>query len=390
MSKQQQWPIAQRLQGIEPFHVMAILARARELEAQGRQIVHMEIGEPDFSTPQIIVDAGITALNAGKTHYTPAIGLPELRQAISQFYQDEYNVAVPMEQIIVTPGASGALMLILAAIVNPGDQVLMTDPGYPCNRHFVRLLEGEPVGVAVDESSRFQMTAELARTHWMPRTVAVMVASPSNPTGTIMSQADCRDLVKLVEQNNGYLIVDEIYHGLVYDSLAHTCANLSERVFVINSFSKYFNMTGWRLGWFVCPKHLLGAANKLAQNLFLAPATMSQYAALAAFYPQTRQILQQRVAQFKQRRDYLLPQLQRLGFKIPYTPEGAFYLYADCSHLTKDSYGFSQQLLEQAGVAVTPGIDFGVHRAESHLRFAYTTQLDKLKLAIENIESFIK
>ncbi|MDH5325664.1 MAG: pyridoxal phosphate-dependent aminotransferase [Gammaproteobacteria bacterium] len=383
------WHFAQRLAHIEPFHVMAILARARELEAQGRSVVHMEIGEPDFTTPKTIINAGVAALAQGKTHYTPASGLPHLREAISRFYADEYGRHVPAQQIVVTPGASGALMLILAALVNPGDQVLMSDPGYPCNRHFVRLLEGEPVGVPVDDSSNYQITPELAQQHKGQRTVAVMVASPSNPTGTLLSESQCRDLLRWVEKNDAYLIVDEIYHGLVYDTVAFTCANLSERVFVINSFSKYFNMTGWRLGWLVCPDHMTGSIEKLAQNLFLAPPTISQYAALEAFSPATRVQLEQRVEQFKQRRDYLLPELRQLGFQIASTPQGAFYLYANCAALTQDSFDFSQRLLEQAAVAVTPGIDFGRHRSQEHLRFAYTTGMDALAQGINNINGYI-
>lgn len=381
--------LARRLDGIEPFHVMAILARARELEAQGKKIIHMEVGEPDFDTPPSIIEAGINALSRGKTHYTPAVGLPELRQAIAGFYQSRYNTHVDWEQVVVTPGASGALMLVLASIINPGDQVLMADPGYPCNRHFVRFLEGEPVCVPVDASSRYQLTADLAQQHWSDKTAAVMVASPSNPTGTVLSRAEIQDLVELVEQRNAYLIVDEIYHGLVYDTLTQTSANLSQRVLVINSFSKYFSMTGWRLGWLVGPQHLLSSVDKLAQNIFLAPPTVAQHAALAAFSPETLALLENRVAEFKQRRDFLLPGLQDLGFKIPYKPEGAFYLYANCESLSQDSFQFCRQLLEQAGVAVTPGIDFGQNQANTHIRFSYTTHLENLRQGIESIKSYI-
>jgi aspartate/methionine/tyrosine aminotransferase len=381
---------ARRMAHIQPFHVMALLARARELEAQGRSIVHMEIGEPDFPTPAPIVAAGQQALAAGSTRYTPALGLPALRKAISGYYRDRHGVTVDPGRIIVTPGASGALHLVLALLVDRDQQVLLTDPGYPCNRNFVRLVEGEPVAVPVDSSTGYQMTAALAERHWSGRTRAVLVASPANPTGTLLSQAELAALQQLCRDRDAMLVVDEIYHGLTYGGDAATALSAGDELFVINSFSKYFGMTGWRLGWIVAPPDQVEGLDRLAQNLFLAAPTISQHAALAAFAPETMAILEERRAAFQARRDYLLPALRELGFVIPVTPQGAFYLYADCSRFTDDSFAFSQRLLEEAGVAITPGLDFGEYRAAQHVRFAYTTDIPQLQEGVERIRRFVR
>ena len=381
--------IARRMADIQPFHVMDILARARALEAEGRDIVHMEIGEPDFPTPQPIIEAGHRALAEGRTHYTPAVGLPELRQAISGFYRDRYGVHVPASRIVVTPGASGALQLVLATLVNPGEQVLMADPGYPCNRHFVRLVEGEPSFIATNADTHYQLTAESLRARWTGRSTAALIASPANPTGTLVPARELRAMAEFVAEQGGNLIVDEIYHGLVYDAEAPTALSVSEDVFVINSFSKYFGMTGWRLGWIVAPEAYVRDLDKLAQNLFLAAPTPSQYAALAAFEPDTIAILEERRNAFKQRRDFLVPELRRLGFDIPVTPEGAFYLYANSERFGRDSFTLCQRLLDDAGVAITPGLDFGSHRASAHVRFAYTTDVERLREAVGRIEQFL-
>jgi aspartate/methionine/tyrosine aminotransferase len=383
---------------IEPFHVMDVLAKARALEAEGRDIVHMEIGEPDFETPGPIREAAIRAADEGKTHYTPAVGLPALREAISAYYQSDHGVSVAPERIIVTPGASGALLLAAGVLINPGDQVLMADPGYPCNRHFVRLMEGDAVGIAVDASTDYQLTADLLAQHWTDRTVAVLLASPSNPTGTLVPMDSLREMAELVTARGGRLIVDEIYHGLTYShqgngAQAETAlalpGNESNELFVINSFSKHFCMTGWRLGWMVAPEAYVRELDKLAQNIFLAASTLSQYAALAAFDPETREIVAGYRDAFHERRDFLLPALRDLGFDIPVEPEGAFYLYADCSRFTDDSYAFALNVLEQAGVAITPGKDFGVNQPERYVRFAYTTSLDRLKEGVARLAHYL-
>lgn len=380
-------PLADRLAGIEPFHVMAILARARALEAQGRSIIHMEIGEPDFPTPAPITAAGIAALQSGKTHYMPALGLPELRAAIAHSYPP---AARPdPARVVVTPGASGALTLIFAALLNPGDQVLLADPGYPCNRHFVRLFEGEAVNIPVDAATGYQLNAELIRRHWSPRARAVLIASPSNPTGTIVAPDELARIGRTVEELGGVLIVDEIYHGLTYDTEAASALSHSSKVFVVNSFSKYYGMTGWRLGWLVAPPDAIAALDKLAQNVFLASNTPAQYAALAAFAPAVQAELKRRRDIFRERRDYLLPELRALGFVIPVTPAGAFYLYAECARFTADSEVFARELLEQAGVAITPGLDFGVNRPRQHVRFSYANTLDNLREGVRRLREHL-
>jgi len=368
---------------------MELLARARELEAQGRSIVHMEIGEPDFPTAQPICDAGIRAIETGNLFYTPALGLPELRAAISRYYRQRYGVEVPASRIIITSGASGALLLAIAALIDPGDEVLMADPGYPCNRNFVRMMGGVPAGIAVGAESAYQLLPEMVERHWTPRTRAVMVASPSNPTGTLMPEESQREIMATARERGGTVIVDEIYHGLVYDGEYTTALKLGDDVFVINSFSKYFNMTGWRLGWMVAPEAYVRELDKLSQNIYLSAPTPAQHAALAAFTPETIAILEERRAEFMARRDFLVPALRELGFRIPVVPQGAFYIYADCSALTKDSFAFARNLLETAGVAITPGADFGANAAERHVRFAYTNAIPTLAEGVKRIGEFL-
>ena len=382
-------PLARRVGEVAPFHVMELLARARELEAQGRTIVHMEIGEPDFPTAKPICDAGIRAIESGKLFYTPALGIPELRAAISRFYRQRYGVAVPASRIVITSGASGALLLAIGVLIDPGDEVLMADPGYPCNRNFVRMMGGVPAEVPVGAESAYQLLPEMVVRHWTPRTRAVMIASPSNPTGTLMPQESLRAIAAATRERGGALIVDEIYHGLVYDGDYTTALKHSDDVFVINSFSKYFNMTGWRLGWMVVPDAYVREFDKLSQNIYLSAPTAAQHAALAAFEPATLAILEERRTEFKARRDFLAPALRELGFHIPVVPPGAFYIYADCSALTKDSFAFARVLLETAGVAITPGADFGTHGAERHVRFAYTNSIPVLAEGVKRIAEYL-
>jgi aspartate/methionine/tyrosine aminotransferase len=376
---------AQRVHEIEPFRVVEVLARATELAAAGRDIVHMAAGEPDFASAAPIVEAGRAALARGATHYTQAAGIPELREALSGYYQQQYGLDISPARIMVTPGASGALLLLSALLMNPGDGMLMTDPGYPCNRHFLRLVEGRGQLVPVGPATNYQLDPELVAAHWQDNTIGAMVASPANPTGTVLSRAQLAALSQAVRARNGYLLVDEIYHGLGYDAPTPSVLEVDPDAFVINSFSKYFGMTGWRLGWLVAPEAAVQEMEKLAQNLFISLSTMAQYAALAGFEPGTREILEQRRDIFRQRRDYLLPALQELGFTVPCKPQGAFYIYADASRFTSDSQAFCLQMLEQHGVALTPGVDFGHHLAEQHLRFSYTTGMDRLELAVERL-----
>jgi aspartate/methionine/tyrosine aminotransferase len=379
---------AHRLADIEPFHVVELLTRARQLEAEGRDIIHMEVGEPDFPTPEPIAEAAIAAIRNGKTLYTQALGLPELRAAISAFYRERYGVAVSPSRIAITNGASGALNLAFAALANPGDEWLLADPGYPCNRHILRTYEGVPRSIPVGPESNFQPTAAMVRDQWGSRTTGLLVASPANPTGTLLTLAEIESLATVCRERNGHFMVDEIYHGLTYEIAAPTACAAGDDIWVINSFSKYFQMTGWRLGWMVIREAYVRDVEKLAQNLVLCPSTPAQYAALAAFEPDTIQLLEARRSEFRQRRDFLAPALEQIGFRITARPEGAFYLYCDASALADDSFTLARDLLEVAGVAATPGLDFGSNAPEKHIRFAYTTGIPRLAEAVDRLSRY--
>lgn len=383
-------PFARRLVDIEPFRVVEVLTRAKQLAAQGRDIVHLEAGEPDFATAAPIIAAGQAALARGETYYTQAAGIPELREALSRFYHDEYGIDVAPSRIMITPGASGALLLLSLLLVNPGEGMLLADPGYPCNRNFLRMVEGEGQLVPVGPEQRYQLTGALAQQHWRDNTAGVLVASPANPTGEMLTRDELRDLVQVCQQRRGHLIVDEIYHGLTYGVKAPSVLEITDQAFVINSFSKYFGMTGWRLGWLVAPEAAVPELERLAQNLFISMSTMAQKAALAAFEPETRLILDARRDEFARRRDFLLPALRELGFGIPHTPAGALYLYADASRFTRNSQQFCLDLLEQHGVAITPGADFGRHRQQEHVRFSFTTGMDRLEEAVRRLERVLR
>lgn len=368
---------------------MDVLARARQLESRGRDIIHMEVGEPDFVTIEPVIQAGRKALADGEIHYTPAVGLPALREAIANYYAQHYGYTVSSNHIIATPGASGALQLVLGVTINPGDEVLMADPGYPCNRHMVKMLGGEVRAVPVTAETRFQLTAELVSRNWTDRTRMVMLASPSNPTGTIIEPDELKAIILFVEGKDGVVVVDEIYHGLVYGKQLPTALSAGPNIIIINSFSKYFGMTGWRLGWLVAPEGLIDPMDRLAQNIFLAAPTVAQHAAIVALSNEVRPLLDERRDEFQRRRDFLMPALQEIGFDIEAESQGAFYLYANCSRFTDDSMQFSRDLLEQAGVAITPGADFGSYRQREHVRFAYTTRLDQLESAVKLIHGFL-
>lgn len=381
--------VADRMNEIQPFHVMELLSRAQELTRAGNHVVHMEIGEPDFPAPRAVIERGVDFLHKGDVKYTSAEGLPELRAAVAAHYLRTYGVAIPPHRVFVTPGASGAFLLALAAMLNPGRELLLADPGYPCYANFARLFGGVPCAVPVGEDSGFQLTSALLDRHWSGRTSGVILASPSNPTGTVVSGESLRDMIELTHRRNGFFVSDEIYHGLEYGAASHTALEFSEQSFVINSFSKYFGMTGWRVGWLIAPEDCLDAVKKLAQNLFISAPAHSQFAALAAFDEDNLRELERRRQAFRERRDYLLTRLRELGFRVPVTPEGAFYVYADCSPLTANSFDFARRLLEQAHVAVTPGKDFGNHRPERYIRFSYTTSLENLKLGLDRIATFL-
>ena len=381
--------LASRMGNIAPFEVMEIQTAARELERQGHDVIHMEIGEPDFATPQPITDAAIRALNEQAMRYTSALGIWPLRKAIADFYQSKYGVTIDPNRIIVTAGSSAALLLVMGVLLNDGDEVLMADPGYPCNRHFVWAMNGVPKTILAGADDGYQLTAKHIESHWSPRSVAALVATPSNPTGTLVSPTELAAIHARVTARGGTFIVDEIYQGLTYGvepSTALAChENLHSNLFVINSFSKYFQMTGWRLGWAVVPPAYVREVEKLAQNLFISPSAPAQYAALAAFLPQTLAILEERRREFAARRNFLLPALRKLGFVVDVEPQGAFYIYADCAKISDDSFALSRRILQEAYVAVTPGKDFGINHPERYIRFAYTNNIARLQEAILRI-----
>ena len=374
-----------RSRAIEPFHVMALLQRANELQAAGHDVIHLEIGEPDFSTAEPIIQAGHAALASGQTRYTAARGLPALREAIAGFYASHYGLDSNPERIMITPGGSGALLLASALLVDPGKHWLLADPGYPCNRHFLRLVEANAQLVPVGPEVNYQLTADVVARYWNQDSVGALVASPANPTGTVLSREELAGLSTALRQRGGHLVVDEIYHGLTYGMDAPSVLEVDNDAFVLNSFSKYFGMTGWRLGWLVAPEAAVPELEKLAQNIYISAPTLSQHAALACFQPDTLAILEERRAEFATRRDYLLPALRELGFKIEVEPQGAFYLYADISDFAGDAYDFCRHFLETEQVAITPGIDFGSYRSNQHVRFAYTQSVPRLQQAVERI-----
>jgi len=375
---------------IRPFQVMAILAEAQALQAEGRDIIHLEVGEPDFPTPEPMVDHAVAALKAGRTGYTPALGLQQLKEQLAGYYQSRFDVALNPKRIVLTPGASGALLLLAAARLNPGDGLLLADPGYPCNRHFARVFEAHGQLVPCGPEKKYQLTVADIHEHWNASTQAALVASPANPTGTVLTLEQLSGLNSACQQAGGELWVDEIYQGLNFTSPAQTALSVADDAVVLNSFSKFFGMTGWRLGWCVVPEDWVPTLDTLAQNLFLAPPTPAQYAALGAFTPQVMDILEERRQILAERRDYLLQALPELGFAVPVAPDGAFYVYADASRYTDDSLAFCARILRETGVALTPGVDFGDFRACAHIRFAFTTDIARLKEAMGRLADWLE
>ena len=374
------------MEAIEPFHVMEIQRRAFELEASGRRVIHMEIGQPDFPAPQPVVEAAIAALGREPMGYTDALGIWPLRETIARFYAERYGLTVAPERIVITAGASGAFLIAMGSLIDPGDEVLMPDPCYPCNRHFVRMFDGKANMIPADAHNHYQLSLADVRRHWGPKARGVMLATPSNPTGTVVPLDTLRAIIAETETRAGFALVDEIYQGITYDGPHFpTALAFSDRVFVVNSFSKYFCMTGWRLGWLVAPADYVREMERFAQNAFICVSAPAQYAALAAFATATIAILEERRAEFQRRRDFLVPALRSLGFSVPLMPQGAFYVYAGCERLAEDSEEFAWRALEEAGVAITPGIDFGVHRARSHVRFAYTRSLADIEEGVDRL-----
>ncbi len=376
---------AKRLSGIDPFYVMDILAKAKKMEAEGINIIHMEVGEPDFNTAPIIMNAALEATKNNISHYTPALGLPALRKAIKQYYKKHLHCQIKTDNVAVTPGASVAIQLVLSSILDVDDEVLLTDPGYPCNRHMVRLLSAKDINIPLKKEAGFLLTPNSVAPFVNEKTKALMITSPSNPTGAIYSKKQLTALALFCEKNNLHFIVDEIYQGLQYEIKPFSAAEISENIWVINSFSKYFGMTGFRVGWLIAPPYMLKAIEKLAQNLYLAPASIAQYAAVAALSDAAVEEHKLRKNAFKTRRDYLFKALTTMGFDIVNVPQGAFYLYANCSKFGLNSYQLAKKLLKQAHVAVTPGKDFSPSNADNYVRFAYTTNLKNLEKAVKRM-----
>ena len=386
-------PLARRTKTIQPFRVVDVMEAAWAAERAGRSIVHLEVGEPDFGTPPGVVEAAAKAIADGRVRYTSSLGIPELREAIGGYYAERFGVDVPARRVVVTTGASGALFLALAATIDRDDEVLLADPGYPCNRNLIRICEGAPVGVPVGAASDYQLTAGLVVDRWTDQTKGVLLATPSNPTGTLVAPDELAAIAAGTHERGGVCFVDEIYGELVYDRppatvLASPGLGDEHAPFVINSFSKTFGMTGWRLGWMICPDWSLPAVEALAQNAFIAPPAPSQYGGLAAFSPEVWALVEERRRAFAARRDVLLDGLRATGFGVPVTPQGAFYIYARSDGLDGDSMRLARRLLDEAGVAAVPGCDFGDHEPEAHMRFSYTTSLDQITEGVRRLTAW--
>ncbi len=366
---------------------MELLARADELTASGHDVIHLEVGEPDFDTPSPILAAAQQVLLTNAIRYTDARGILPLREAISGFYRDRFKVDVSPDRLFVTSGASGGLLLVTALLMNPGEKLLMADPGYPCNRHFLTAFGAEALLVPVSAEDNFQLSPALVSRYWDDKTRGALVASPANPTGSVLSREELAALASEIASRSGILVVDEIYQGLVYEEeLANTTVlSVAPDVIVVNSFSKYFGMTGWRLGWLVVPDHLTRDLEKLAQNLFICPSAVAQHAALAAFGDEALGIMENHRKEFAKRRDYLTPALRELGFDIAQTPAGAFYVYARLPAGATNSGEFCRRLLEEEYVAIAPGADFGFHEAERHVRISYARDQSQLREAVKRI-----
>jgi aspartate/methionine/tyrosine aminotransferase len=388
--------ISNRAQRIEPFYVMEVAKAARllgdKLLNTERPMLYLNVGEPDFTAPPLVQAAAIRAVHAGNTQYTQASGMPELRERISHWYKQRFNVDIPATRIVLTAGASAALQLACLALINSGDEILMPDPSYPCNRQFVSAADGVPVMIPTTAAERFQLSAAKVEAAWQTgKTRGVLLASPSNPTGTSIHPDEMRRIHSFVQKQGGITLIDEIYLGLSHDdTYGQTALGLNDQVISINSFSKYFNMTGWRLGWLVVPEALAPVIERIAQNLFICPSTVTQHAALACFEEASITEYEKRRAEFKARRDYFIPALQELGFEVPVMPDGAFYAWADCSKICsklgiKDSWDLAYEIMHKAHLAVTPGRDFGTYETAKFIRFSTANSLTQLQQAIERL-----
>jgi aspartate/methionine/tyrosine aminotransferase len=391
--------IASLIDKIEPFYVMEVAKAAsklaREVAHTDRPMIFLNIGEPDFTAPPLVQEAAARAIRDGKTQYTQATGLDPLRERISHWYTQRFGVNVPASRIVITAGASAALQLACLTLIESGEQILMPDPSYPCNSHFVTVAHGEPVRLPATAAERFQLTAAKIEEHWGQKSRGVLLASPSNPTGTSIHPDELRRIHDFVGGKGGITLLDEIYLGLSYEeTFGHTGLAIDDQVISVNSFSKYFNLTGWRLGWIVAPEPVVHAVEKLAQNLFICPSTIAQHAALACFEPESLAEYERRRAEFKARRDWFIPQLESIGLPVPVVPDGAFYAWADCSEAcrklgVKDSWEFTFEIMKRAHVAVTPGRDFGVAQTHNFIRFSTASSMAHLQEAVARLRAVL-
>jgi len=391
--------VSERAQRIEPFYVMEVAKAAQALAAgaarAGKPMIYLNIGEPDFTAPPLVQEAAAKAIRDGLTQYTPATGLPELRERISQWYAQRFACDVPASRIVVTAGASAALQLACLALINPGDEVLMPDPSYPCNRHFVTAAGGNAVLIPTTAAERFQLSSQKVATAWNKQTRGVLLASPSNPTGTSISLSEMKRIHEVVKGLEGIMIIDEIYLGLSHEAeYGQTALALGDDIISVNSFSKYFNMTGWRLGWLVVPESLVPVMERLAQNLFICPSTIAQHAALACYEAESLAEYERRRAEFKARRDYFIPALNALGLTVPVMPDGAFYAWADCTAAcaklgVPGSWELAFELMNRAHVAVTPGRDFGQADTKHFIRFSTANAMPELREAIDRLRAVL-
>ncbi|MCH1921044.1 pyridoxal phosphate-dependent aminotransferase [Shewanella sp. A3A] len=387
--------VAQRTQQIEPFYAMELAKHALEIERQLTReqppMIHLSLGEPDFTAPELVQQAAISAIAAGNTKYTSALGLMPLREHISQWYQQRFGLAIAPERIIVTAGASAALQLVCMALVEPGDEVLMPDPCYPCNRHFVSSVGGRATLIPTTAADRFQLTQAKVAAHWQAASRGVLIASPSNPTGTSIPATELRNIHAFVKQQGGFTIIDELYLGLSYDqAFGQSALAIDDDIISINSFSKYFSMTGWRVGWMVVPEKLVPTIEKLAQNFFICPSAIAQQAAIACFQPQSIAEYEQRRLEYLRRRDWFIPALNALGLTVPVMPDGAFYAWANCQQWCEamnlpSSWEFAFELMQRCHIAVTPGRDFGTAGTEHYVRFSTANSLENLQQAVERL-----
>lgn len=391
--------LASRAERIEPFYVMEVAKAAAKLGAQvahtDAPMLYLNIGEPDFTAPPLVQDAAERAIRDGRTQYTSALGLPALRERVSDWYRSHFGLNIPAPRIVITAGASAALQLACLALIEQGDEILMPDPSYPCNRHFVSAADGRAVLLPTRAEQRFQLSADQVREHWGAQTRGVLLASPSNPTGTSIPPEEMRRIHAEVQSRGGITMVDEIYLGLSYDAtFGHSALALDDQVISLNSFSKYFNMTGWRLGWMVVPEALVPAIERLAQNLYICPSTVAQQAALACFEPESLRVFEARRAEFQARRDAFIPALQAIGLSVPVMPDGAFYAWADCTQAcarlgVKDSWDFAFEVMRRAHVAITPGRDFGQADTARFVRFSTASSMQTLQTSVERLRQLL-